>query len=397
MGIFSSNKEKDELILVFDIRSSSVGGALFRAQQSGIPKIIFSIREPIILQTSLDINQFLFSTIKPLSDIAGKIAKTSIGAPSRIFCILSSSWYVSQIRIISFKKDTPFIFTSKLADDLIQKEILTFEEEHLAKYVHSSHKIRSIELKNIKIMLNGYETSHPLDQKAKELEMTIFISMSPEQVLLKIEETIKKYFRSENIKFVSFAMSSFAVVRDVYMNQDNFLLIDIGGEVTDISMVKKSILRESISFPLGRNFIIRGIASILSCTLGEAESFLSLFKDGHAEAVTEKKLKPIIDKLKIEWLQKFQESLANISRDISIPATIYLSVDKDFADFFGRIIETEQFNQYTLTESKFRIIFLNTEALHGIATFEGNTIRDPFIIIDSVYINHFLIHPVLPR
>ena len=271
MGIFSSNKEKDELILVFDIRSSSVGGALFRAQQSGIPKIIFSIREPIILQTSLDINQFLFSTIKPLSDIAGKIAKMGIGAPSRIFCILSSSWYVSQIRIISFKKDTPFIFTSKLADDLIQKEILTFEEEHLAKYVHSSHKIRSIELKNIKIMLNGYETSHPLDQKAKELEMTIFISMSPEQVLLKIEETIKKYFHFENIKFVSFAMSSFAVVRDVYMNQDNFLLIDIGGEVTDISMVKKSILRESISFPLGRNFIIRGIASVLGCTLGEAE------------------------------------------------------------------------------------------------------------------------------
>lgn len=390
MGIFSVNKEKDELVLVFDIRSSSVGGALFKAQKSGIPKIIFSIREPIILQTSLDINQFLSSTINPLSDIAGKIAKAGLGVPKRIFCILSSSWYVSQIRIISLKKDVFFVFTSKLADDLIQKEILTFKEEHLEKYIHSGHKIRSIELKSIKIMLNGYETSHPLDQKVKELEMTIFVSMSPEQVLSKMEETIKKYFHPEKIKFISFTMSSFTVVRNMYLNQENFLLIDIGGEVTDISMTKKGILRESSSFPLGCNFMIRGIASALDCTLGEAESFLSLFKDGHAEIMTEKKLKPIIDKLKIEWLQKFQESLANLSNDISIPATIYLSVDKDFEDFFSKIIETEQFNQYTLTESKFKIIFLNTETLHGIATFEGNTIRDSFIIINSVYINHFL-------
>jgi len=40
MGIFSKAKSKDELILVFNIGSEAVGGALFRAQKSGIPKII---------------------------------------------------------------------------------------------------------------------------------------------------------------------------------------------------------------------------------------------------------------------------------------------------------------------------------------------------------------------
>jgi cell division ATPase FtsA len=221
--------------------------------------------------------------------------------------------------------------------------------------------------------------------------MNIFISMSPEQILFRIEETVRKFFHFENMKFSSFLLSSFTIVRDMYTNQNGFLLIDIGGEVTDISMIKKAILCESISFPLGSNFIIRRIAFTLGCTFGEAESLFFLLKDEHADLATEEKMKPIIEKLKKEWLQSFQESLVNISNDISIPATIYLTVDKTFASFFAKVIENEQFNQYTLTESKFKIVFLDTETLHGIATFGDNTIRDQFMIVNAVYINRFLI------
>lgn len=388
-GILSS-KKKDELVLVFDIRSSSVGGALFWLQSSGIPKIVFSIREPIVLEKKIDIDRFLSLTAKSLDIVASKIYKSGLGAPSRIFCVLSSPWHASQTRVINLKKNAPFIFTSKLADELIKKEIGLFEEEHSAEYVPAGSSIRSIELKNIKTTLNGYETPKPLNQKAQELEMTIFISISPEQILKKIEETVRAHFHFKDIKFSSFTLSSFAVVRDMYINQENFLLVDIGGEVTDISMIKKNVLRGSISFPLGLNFIIRGVASALNCSLDEAQSFISLFKDEHATGSVIKKLEPVIGRLKIEWLQKFQESLANLSNDISIPATLYIAVDKNLADFFRQTIETEQFNQYTLTESKFKVIFLGAELFHDIVMFEENTVRDTFLIVDAIYINRFL-------
>lgn len=395
MGIFSGFKKKDELVLVFNIGSFSVGGALFLTQKSGIPKIILSIQEPIPVSKKVDINKFLFLTLQSLDIVANNIYSAGQGAPSKIFCVLSSPWYVSQTRIINLKKNTPFVFTEKLADSLIQKEIKLFEEEHLAKYTNVGNSVRAIELKNIKTMLNGYETSKPLNQKIKELEMAVFVSMSGEQVLKKIEDTIGKYFHFNLIKFSSFAMACFTVVRDLHINQENFLLIDIGGEVTDISMIKKNILRESVSFPLGRNFLTRGIASSLDCSLSEASSFISIFKDEHAEETLVKKLAPIVDQLKKEWLKKFQESLANLSSDISIPATIYIATNKDLADFFSETIKTEQFNQYTLTESKFEVIFLNTELLHGVAVFEDNIIRDPFLVIDAVYINRFLIYPAM--
>ena len=43
----------------------------------------------------------------------------------------------------------------KLADNLIQKEIKLFEEEHLAKYLGTDNATRIIEFKNIKTINPG--------------------------------------------------------------------------------------------------------------------------------------------------------------------------------------------------------------------------------------------------
>ena len=377
-------------MLVFDIGSGKVGGALFVMQDSGVPKIIFSATEQIPLEANFDIDRFLLSTTQSLETVVKKVYQAGLGAPKGIFCVLSSPWHISQTRTINFKKNTPFLFTTKLADSLVQKEIALFEEQHSIKQANTSDSKRIIELKNIKTTLNGYETPKPLNQNTKELEITIFLSMSEEEILKKIEDTIGKYFHQKQIKFSSFELASFAVVRDAHMEQEDFLLVDVGGEVTDLSMIKKDILCESITFPLGYNFLIRGIASGLGCALNEADSLFSLFKDGHAEESVTKKLTLILDQLKIEWLKKFQDSLANLSKDISIPSIIYMTTDKDFSDFFSQTIKAEQLNQYTLTNSKFEVTFLSTQAFHGLAMFEEPAIREPSLIINSIYINRFL-------
>ena len=390
MGIFGGSKDKQELGVIFDIGSSSVGGALFLMKSSGIPKVIFSIREPIVVEQKVEIESLLLSTLKSLDFVAGKISGAGLGVPKKVFCVLSSPWYASQTRIVTLQKNTPFIFNSKLADTLTEKEVNIFKEEHKAKYPNAPG-FRMIELKHIKTMLNGYATPNPSNQKAKELEMTIFISMSPEPILAKIEETIGRYFYHKNIKFSSCMMAFFAVVRDMFAKEENFLLVHIGGELTDISMIKNSILRESVSFPLGLNFIIRGVAEGLNCSVSEARSFISLYKDGHIAEPTNQKLEPIINKLKTEWLKGFQESLANLSNDISIPATVFTAVYKEFAEFFGGIVKTEQFNQYTLTDSKFQITFLDTVIFNNSIIFAENVVRDPFLAIEAIYINRFML------
>jgi len=389
MKVFPKHKKKDSLALVFDISSSSVGGAVFQIKKNSIPKIIYSIREPILFEKEINFDKFLSSTIKSLEIVVGKVCIARLGVPKKISCVLLSPWYVSQTRTVNFGKNIPFTFTTKLADGLIQKEIKFFEEEYL-KNAHSKKDIRPIELKNMKIMLNGYPSSEPIGQKVKEIEMTLFISMSSEKVLNKIEETINRHFYTKNLDFTSFAAASFSVVRDIFVHQNDFLLVDIGGEITDISMIKKDILSEAVSFPVGFNYIIRGVSSAINCTLDEAKSYLSLYKDKHMILSMDKKFKPIIEKLKKDWLNSFQESLFDLSKNISIPSTIFLTVDKSLVDFFSEIIKNEEFNQYALTESKFKVVFLGDQTLNDFVAFEENVKHDPFLALESIYINRFL-------
>ncbi|MFA6523941.1 MAG: hypothetical protein WC264_01190 [Candidatus Paceibacterota bacterium] len=387
MGIFSKDKKKKDLTLIFDIGSSSVGGALCYIENSGTPKIIYSIREPISIQNEVSFDTLLSSIMKSLDIVANKICTMGFGKPDKIFCFLSSLLYGSQTRTIKLEKNNSFIFTLKIADSLIKKEISLFEEERLIKHIHSNEQIRPIELKNMKTMLNGYAVDKPLDKKIKEIEMNVFISMSSDEILKKIEYTIGKYFNPKDIKFSSFLMAFFTVIRDMFAYHESFLLVDIDGEITDISIIKNDVLCESISFPNGLNFITRGVANFLNLSLDEAKSLISLYKDDYMEEQIKKKFDPVINKLKEEWLKKFQESLFNISNNISIPLNIFLISDKDFLDFFTKIIKTEEFNQYALTQSKFKITSLNTKELHGIATFKENIYRDPFLTIESIYIN----------
>ncbi|PIR68400.1 hypothetical protein COU49_01265 [Candidatus Nomurabacteria bacterium CG10_big_fil_rev_8_21_14_0_10_35_16] len=391
MGIFTkrTKAEKSELVAVFDIGSASVGGALFFVQKSGVPKIVFSVREKIIPQPQIDPKNLLTEIRKALNNVARQMAVSNFGAPKKIFCVLSSMWHISHNRVIRIKKNTPFVFTDKLANGLIEKELKLFKEDYLGQYVKNDKQIRVIELKNIKTTLNGYEVLNPYKQKANDLEMTLFISMAEEEVLSNIEDVIAQHFHTRDVVFSSFIMASFTVVRDMHSHQKDFILIDIGGEITDISIIKNNALIGSASYPLGSNFIARDMASILGSNLEEAKTFFSLYKDGHAEERIHQRFDPIVKSSQTRWLDRFQSSLNTLLNDISIPNTIYLTIDKEFADFFINIIQNEQFNQYILTSSKFNIKLIDNSLLYKVAAFEKDTTRDVFLIMDAIYINRF--------
>lgn len=385
-----SKKPKRELVAIFDIGSSSVGGSLLFTDKNSSPEIVFSTRIPIPIQEKLDFDRFLESTLKITEEIGQKLSSAGFGAPTKIHCVLSSLWYVSQTRVIHIEKNNPFMFTEKLADDLIKKEIDLFKEEHLAHYAKEDKKLRLLEYKNLKTSLNGYVTSEPIGKKAQKAEIVMFMSMSSEYILEKIEITVGKYFHTSKIKFSSFIMASFTVARDMFIHKENFLLIDIGGEVSDISMTKKEVLLESITFPMGRNFLFRNLALALGDTIDHTKSAFIMHKEGHLEKTAKEKFDKALTDVSALWLKNFQESLVNLSNDISIPSTIFVTADEDVAPWFVDTIKNEQFNQYTLTESKFKVIIISTAMLHGIATFRDNAARDMFIIIESIYINRFL-------
>lgn len=388
MSIFSI-KKKEKLVAIFDIGSSSVSGALALIpdkKSDGIPKIIHTAHSEIPFQENLDFDRFLHLMLKSLEETAIKMAKGNRAVPKKVFCFLASPWCATQTRVISHSRNTPFMFTEKMAAELIEKELKAFENSELKKYADVGSAAEIIESKNIEISLNGYKTAKPFGKYAHEVEMTLFVSMSPKTILDLVEEKIHTFFHVSGIHFHSFVFSSFVAVRDMFPENDDFLLADIGGEITDISMVKNDVISESASFPYGKNFLIRRISSSLNKLPAEALSLLSIYVAGKLESSMVRKMEGALKKARNEWLAHFQESLSGLSSAF-LPETVFLTADKDVSPWFAETIAKEEFSQYSQTRNKFNVILLEASSLRRFCKNKDGVERDPFLMLESIFIN----------
>ncbi len=389
MGIFSSSKN-EELVAIFDIGSASVSGALVRmpadSKISSKPTIVYTTTVELELSDDLSFDKFLNVMQESVATVARLLKDIKLGAPKKAFCFMASPWYASQIRVMKLSKNAPFLFTEKLSTELINKEITSFEAVDLKKFGDPGN-LKLLETKNIEIKLNGYQTETPFGKKAREIELTAFFSVSPKIVIERVEHAIEKSFTLPAINFLSFLFSSFVVSRNLFAHDHNFLLLDIGGEVTDVSIIKNTNLVESVSFPPGKNFILRRIATQLGKTPAEIRSLIALFLGGGMEEAAKAALQPIFTQAKKDWLSAFQQALFSISDELSVPEQVFVTVDEDIASWFVEVIQAEEFSQHVLSEKKFNVILIGPAVLHDFCTSGDRVVRNPFIMLESIFIH----------
>ncbi|QQR50139.1 hypothetical protein IPF86_03610 [Candidatus Nomurabacteria bacterium] len=392
MGFFSSSSGRGNRVLILDIRSSSVGGALVEykepshGQGKTLPSIIYTTRKDLIFQEDLNFEIFLEMMLKSLEEVVVDVLHAKLGAPSAIYCVLASPWYASQTRVVTLAKNTPFIFTKKFAQELIDKEIALFQSEQVTKYQELGQAVRTIEEQTIEVALNGYSVKDPIGKQARELSMTLFLSFSPEVVIKAIENSIHKHFHNRHIAYYTFAFASFITLRDLFMNEDTFLLVDVGGEITDISIVKNDLLLQSVSFPFGKNFLLRKISKALGKSGGEALSLYRMYADMKLEKNTIDQLAKILAEARVEWLTQFQHSLEDISKEFTLPDTIFMTADRDTVSWFVDTLHAEEFHQYTSTKSTFKIVTLTPQLVSEYIHFGSDMPRDLAIMLETIFL-----------
>jgi len=388
----SSRKGKDKLAVVFDIGSGSVGGALVRFSKKpfdsaqGKPEILYTVRQPITLAPDLDFNVFLSETARSLEKVANSLDRVALGAPTEVHCFLASPWYAAQTRTMTLSRNTPFTLTSKIITELACREVKNFELNNIERYQDLGENIRILEQEIMQIKLNGYKTINPFGRKTKDLEVAMYISLSPEKVLRELEYRIQKFFNYE-IKFHSFPFATFVVTRDLFPAESGFLFVDIAGEITDLAKVSDDVLEESISFPYGKNFFIRSLSRGLNKDISESSSLLDLYLSGHAEKKTSGQVEQSLADPRGDWLRAFQDSLSEVSSRQPLPERIFLTVDADVAVLFKSLIDQEQLHQYTVTQGRFNVTILEPRVFQPYCHAGNNAEYDPFLIIESIFIN----------
>ncbi len=392
MGFFSNSTNSDQQhIAIFDIGSGSIGGAFVSIEQGKVPQVIFSTRKNIPFQEKLNFQRFFDSMVKTLEEVFKEMQKASNSAKvNKAFCVLASPWYASQTRLIHYEQATPFTITEKGLSKLINKEIELFRDSNLFAHSKTSDARPEImESKNIQIKLNGYEVRDPHGKRASRLDIALYISMIPANIHKSIQASIAKFWHIEGTHFSSFSFTTFDTIRDIFTNESSFLFVDISSEVTDISLVRDNVLLESVSFPIGKNMLIRALVNEMKTTPTIAASELTLYLDGKSTRDHAKQIEAILETSMTQWREFLGNSLAQFAIEFPIPRTIFYTADDDIAKWFEEAINETDFSRFSREENSFMVRSLGNTFLGKFVQISEPSFQDPFLSIETIFANKF--------
>jgi hypothetical protein len=380
----------ERFVAIFDVASASIGGAFVRLNPDTPPEIIFTIREDIPFQEKLQFSRFLDATRKTLESVFVSMQRAGGGvAVEASFCILSSPWYASQTRLIQYDRPESFVVTKKGIERLIEKEIELFKESKVFQRSRiDGEPPVIIESKNIQIKLNGYPVTQPIGKQTRLLEIALYLSVTPQNIYQNIREAIMKFWNVPQVHFSSFSFTTFDTIRDIFPQEENFLFMDISGEVTDLSLARGGILLESISFPSGKHMLVRALVDKLKTTPAAAMSDMDLFLSGGATREHGKRVEEILQEATEEWLVFFRDALAQIGEEFPLPKTIFYTADEDVAPWYAQIISERV--RADGDEARFFLKFLGTELLKSFVSTDTTTHADPFLEIETLFAKKYL-------
>lgn len=385
MGFLFGNTKENKLVAIFDIGSGSVGASIVKMpkDKNSIPTIIKTIRTDIKYRNELDFNLFLEDMLVALNNSADLLYKSKVGSPEEIMCVLASPWYISETRIVKMSRETSFVFTKRLASELLEKEVSSFGESYNQKYGNIKSSLSVIEHHIMGVLLNGYLVESPIGVKSKSVEMNMIISLSPKLCIDKIKQTLSNTFHHTPVDFSSFMVASFLAIRDKYILPDSYLLLDIGGEVTDVGIVYRGILKASLSFPFGKKTFFKYICDKLEIELRDAKELFNLIKSNNLNSTKKEEILPVFNSVEALWSESFRKCIGNLPRTLSLPSTVFLTADNDIIDWFANIVKSEEYIQSMLVDHKCNVVTLQGTEFLNMCDVKNDSC-DPFLMIESI-------------
>lgn len=389
MGFLFASQKKERLVAIFDIGSGSVGGAIVRIPtlNKGIPTIIKSVRSEIKSRgdSNSDFSVFMKDMISALSLTVDSLYKEKVGAPDEIYCVMASPWYLSETRVIKLSKEKSFTFTKRLADELIQKEILNLKETYQKKYNNTDSTPELIEQHTMAVFLNGYVVSDPIGKKCQSLEMNMVISLASKSCLNKMREVFSNTFHHTKVSFSSFTVATYLAIRDKYIIPDSYLLIDISGEVTDVGIVTKGVLKSVLSFPFGKKTFFKYMCTKLEIELRDAKELFKLYSQNNLSSQFKEKVVPLFNSIENSWGEAFAQCISTLPRTLVLPSNVFLTADNDIKGWFAEALRNEENIQSKDSNHKYTVVTLDgPEFLNMCDIKEGSC--DPFLMIEAIAI-----------
>lgn len=388
---FSKTPEMKVGVLL-DIGSKSVGGAIFTKDSDKKPRLLYVAREKLTFQKSVTGANLSTAMYNALELVLFHLeeygvehlrqGKTKYRVAS-VDVVISSPWNASETKTLNLKFKDPTTITETIIEELLSTEEKSFEARFDGTgQSEFTHEV--LERKILEMRLNGYPTAVPYGKMAKELEVRMFASIIPSGTLIKIEKAIHKRFLESQSRFHTFSAVAFTSLRDLFPEIDNFIMVQVGGEVSDIAIIKKGSIAEIASAPSGHNSLVRALGRVCvghpDCAL---EGLLKIHREVGIQTADQKKVESAIAETKTAWLQHFNAAISNFSEETFLPKIVFLFEEQPYTSLFEDFLKEAESSQFTATAEPFIINAIGVEETSVFADVNKNVLLDEILVMEA--------------
>ncbi len=376
-------------VAVFDISSSSIAGAhtlIPKGAQTSEAKVsvLASTRLFSELKEEITVERFVEQTIQGLGKVIATLKKADNHHPKYIQVLLASPWFVSQTRTITYNKTTNFVCDQKLIDSLVEKEIAYIIEHDMERFGSIGKDALIIEKQISMIKLNGYTTSKPFGKKTKTLELFLVVTVSPKSIIDRFKNEIQKSYGPTPIGFTTSPYATFITARDFLGANNEFMVIDVGEEITDVAFIKDNLFVYQHSFPVGIYELYRTLVSGGIASSTESGAIVESFRQGKLSAGATSSTQKALDDFGEVWQKSFQNIIGAGGLIMRMPSNSYIICDSRFDNFFSAILKKDLFLQHVSATAS-NPININQEILSvHVSSLDPGAI-DETIIVASLF------------
>ncbi len=297
-----SKESKKTIGVVFDMGTASVSATLYERDVSGRPSVITTMRRFQKTPFQSDEARFSKSSISLFSELLKNIiaASKDHGVP-REYCVgLSSVFYLSKTHRVYQKKPIAQKITSAILNDLIDRE----KQKFLASIGRENMFI--FESSYMKTMLNGYDVESPVGKWAEELELFVYFAATSKELYDALLAPIKAVSAGATLRLATFPLATKMIMHSLLFPEPAVLLVDIGGEVTEITFLKNNVIVEVLALPFGVLNVLTRVSGAFGVDMENALSLLKAYTSGRLDENILRQLQAVIKPEMKNWEQNFE-------------------------------------------------------------------------------------------
>lgn len=320
------HKHEKEVGVAFDIGTSSVSAAVFSYVRTmpRRPHMIAVHRIAIDSLSDIHADSLHRTIVKQLKNILGKVHE-SIGnnVVKHVMLGLTAPFYIASSTKLSHARKNP---TVSITQAEIHALLAEGEKKFLASYAQGNTTSIILFTKLLlKTFVNGYRVQRAVGTVGKTLDIAIRYEATTRAFARELMMPVQSLYAGADTHIMTISLAYLYAFRETMHTDDSIMIIDIGGEVTEISIISDGTLEHVISIPAGVSFIVRRIAEALRVPYADARFIIRRFTEQTLETEKTVLVTNIITQAVADWQDAFIREFDSYVAEDALPVRILLT------------------------------------------------------------------------